>query len=125
MSTNNNMIKKLEQGWAFLKEDNFDGLAALYTPDMILVLPGQNDVLEGREAYRAVLDSMHAKLPPGFNITSLRYCEGEGEVVNVVEWTSTKLPQGSQLAILFKFDGAGQITEERWFIDTEQWKAAF
>ena len=29
MSTNNNMIKKVEQGWAFLKEGDFDGLAAL------------------------------------------------------------------------------------------------
>jgi hypothetical protein len=45
--------------------------------------------------------------------------------MNVVEWTSTKLPDGSQSAILWKFDGDGQITEERWFVDTEQWKAAF
>jgi hypothetical protein len=45
--------------------------------------------------------------------------------MNVVEWTSTKLPAGSQSAILWKFDGDGQITEEWWFVDTEQWKAAF
>jgi hypothetical protein len=55
----------------------------------------------------------------------LRYCVGDSEVMNVVEWTSTKLPDGSQSAILWKFDGDGQITEEWWFVDTEQWKAAF
>jgi len=26
---------------------------------------------------------------------------------------------------LFKFDPDDLITEERWFVDTEQWKAAF
>ena len=108
-----------------LGEGDFDGLAAFYAPDMVFVLPGQDDVLEGRDAFRAALDNIGAALPPGFDITSLRYCVGDSEVMNVVEWASTKLPGGSQSAILFKFDDAGQITEERWFVDTEQWKAAF
>jgi len=125
MSTNSNMVKTVEQGWAFFGEGNFDGLVALYAPDMVFVLPGQNDVLEGRDAFRAALDNIGDALPPGFDIKSMRYCVGEGEVMNVVEWSSTKLPDGSQSAILFRFDGAGQITEERWFVDTEQWKAAF
>ena len=30
----------------------------------------------------------------------------------------------SQLSVLFKFED-GKINEERWFIDTEQWKTAF
>jgi hypothetical protein len=27
--------------------------------------------------------------------------------------------------VLFKFNDDGLVTEERWFVDTEQWKAAF
>ena len=125
MSTNDKMVATLEQGWADLGAGKFDDLAACYTPDMVFVLPGQNDVLQGRDAFRAALDNIGAALPPGFDITGLRYCVGDSEVMNVVEWTSTKLPEGSQSAILFKFNGAGQITEERWYVDTEQWKAAF
>ena len=36
-----------------------------------------------------------------------------------------KLPNGSQCAFLFKFGADDLITKERWFVDTEQWKAAF
>ena len=125
MSASNNMVETLKQAWGFLGEGNFDGLSALYATDMVFVLPGQNDVLSGRDAFRAALDNIGAALPPGFDIKGLRYCVGDSEVMNVVEWTSTKLPAGSQSAILWKFDGDGQITEERWFVDTEQWKAAF
>jgi ketosteroid isomerase-like protein len=125
MSTKNNMVETVAQGWALLGAGDFDGLAACYAPDMVFVLPGQDDVLEGRDGFRAALDNIGAALPPGFDIKALRYCAGENEVANVVEWTSTKLPDGSQSVVLFKFDDAGQITEERWFVDTEQWKAAF
>ncbi len=125
MSTNNNMVETLKEAWDFLGKGNFDSLAALYATDMVFVLPGQNDVLSGRDAFRAALDNIGGALPPGFDIKGLRYCVGDNEVMNVVEWTSTKLPDGSQSAILWKFDGDGQITEERWFVDTEQWKAAF
>jgi hypothetical protein len=82
-------------------------------------------VLRGRDAFRGALDNIGAAFPPGFEITGLRYCVGEGEVAIVVEWSATKLPEGSQSAVLFKFNDAGQIAEERWFVDTEQWKAAF
>ena len=125
MSTKNNMVERVERAFALFGEGNFDAMAALYAPDMVLVLPGQDDVLEGREAFRGALDNIGAAFPPGFDITGLRYCVGESEVVVVVEWSATKLPDGSQSAILFKFDDAGQIAEERWFVDTEQWKAAF
>jgi hypothetical protein len=64
-------------------------------------------------------------LPPGFDITDLRYCVGENEITNIVEWKSDKIPDGTHSAILWKFNPEGQITEERWFVDTEQWKAAF
>jgi hypothetical protein len=102
-----------------------DKLASFYAEDMIFVLPGQDDVLEGRTAFRAALDNIGQALPPGLEIKSLRYCSGDNEIVNVMEFTTDKLPNGSQCAILFKFGADDLITEERWFIDTEQWKAAF
>ena len=92
---------------------------------MIFVLPGQDDVLKGRAAFRSALDSIGQALPPGFDIKNIRYCAGDNEVVNIVEWTADKLPGGSQNAVLFRFDGDNQVVEERWFVDTEQWKAAF
>ena len=118
-------IEKLKKGWEALETGDMDTLASYYAEDMIFVLPGQNDVLEGRAAFRAALDNIGQALPPGFKITDLRYCPGDDEVVNVVEFTADKLPDGSQCAILFKFDSDNQIIEERWFVDTEQWKAAF
>ena len=47
------------------------------------------------------------------------------EITNIVEWKSEKIPEGTQSAVLFKFNSDGLVTEERWFVDTEQWKAAF
>ncbi len=118
-------IEKLKRSWDALETGDMDTLASYYAEDMIFVLPGQNDVLEGRAAFRAALDNIGQALPPGFKITDLRYCPGDDEIVNVVEFTADKLPDGSQCAILFKFDSDNQIIEERWFVDTEQWKAAF
>jgi hypothetical protein len=46
------------------------------------------------------------------------------EVVSILNWASTKCASGSQLAVLFRFVG-DKISEERWFVDTEQWKACF
>ncbi|WP_298856175.1 hypothetical protein, partial [uncultured Ruegeria sp.] len=93
--------------------------------EMIFVLPGQDDILAGRTAFRSALDGIVQALPPGFNITDLRYCPGDNEIMNVVEFRSDKLPNGSQCAVLFKFNSDDLIIEERWFVDTEQWKAAF
>lgn len=121
----NEQIEILKIGWEALGKGEMDKLASYYAEDMIFVLPGQNDVLEGRAAFREALDNLGAALPPGFKISDVRYCPGENEIVNVVEFTADKLPGGSQCAILFKFGSDDQIIEERWFIDTEQWKAAF
>jgi ketosteroid isomerase-like protein len=118
-------ITTLEKAWGALGAGEMDTLAGFYAEDMIFVLPGQDDVLRGRAAFRAALDGIDKALPPGFDIKSLRYCAGDDEIVNVVEFTADKLPEGSQCAILFKFDSEGRISEERWFVDTEQWKAAF
>jgi predicted SnoaL-like aldol condensation-catalyzing enzyme len=91
---------------------------------MIFVMPGQNDVLEGKAAFRSALDNIGAALPPGFEIISIRHVGESGDVVSVVEWKSDKVPGGSQLAVLFRL-ADGKVYEERWFVDTEQWKSAF
>jgi ketosteroid isomerase-like protein len=113
----------VQRGWEAVGRGDWNTLISDYTEDMIFIMPGQNDVLEGTVAFRSVLDNLGAALPPGFEITSIRQI-GEDEVVSIVEWKCEKIPGGSQLSVLFKFEG-GKISEERWFIDTEQWKAAF
>jgi ketosteroid isomerase-like protein len=123
--SNAKQLEDLKAGWAALAAGEMDKLASFYAEDMIFALPGQNDVLEGRPAFRAALDSIGDALPPGFDITDLRYCPGDDEIVNIVEFTSDKLPDGSQCAVLFKFNSDDLIIEERWFVDTEQWKGAF
>ena len=102
---------------------DFDILVADYVEDMTFIMPGQQDVLEGRQVFRSALDSLGQILPPGFEITALRQVEGENEVVSIVNWKSEKVAD-SQLSVLFRFKG-DKIYEERWFIDTEQWTDAF
>ena len=113
----------VQGGWNAVGNGDFDTLVADYEEDMIFIMPGQSDVLEGRQAFRSALDGLGAILPPGFEITSLRNMEGENEVVSILEWKSNAV-EGSQLAVLFKFNGE-KIYEERWFVDTVQWKSAF
>ena len=124
MATSRN-IEDLKAGWAALAAGEMDKLAGYDAEDLVFVLPGQDDVLKGRKAFRAALDNIGAALPPGFDINDLRYCPGDGEIVNVIEFTADKLQGGSLCAVLFKFNADGLITEERWFVDTEQWKTAF
>ncbi len=112
------------RGWETVARGDWDTLIADYTEDMIFVMPGQNDVLEGTAAFRGALENLGAAFPPGFEITAIRGIGETGEIVSVVEWKSDKVPEGSQSAVLFRFTG-GKIYEERWFVDTEQWKAAF
>jgi len=78
----------------------------------------------GKVAFRDALDNLGAALPPGFDITSIRQIGDNAEVVSIVEWKSDKVPGGSQLAVLFRLT-EGKVYEERWFVDTEQWKTAF
>ena len=126
-SSNDNTVSNAEivqRGWQAVARGDWDTLVADYTPDMIFVMPGQNDVLEGTAAFRDVLSNLGSALPPGFEITSIREIGDAGEIVSIVEWKSEKVPDGSQLAVLFKFAG-DKVQEERWFVDTEQWKGAF
>jgi ketosteroid isomerase-like protein len=114
----------VEAGWGLVGQGDWDTLVKDYVDDMIFVMPGQNDVLKGKAAFRNVLDNLAAGLPSGFDITGMSQIGETGEVVSIVEWKCDKVPDGSQLAVLFKFTD-GKIHEERWFVDTEQWKAAF
>ncbi|MPY21583.1 nuclear transport factor 2 family protein [Shewanella psychropiezotolerans] len=113
----------VKAGWEAVDTGDFDTLVADYAEKMTFIMPGQADVLEGRQAFRSALDGLGDILPPGFEITGLRQIEGESEVVSIVEWKSNKVAS-SQLAVLFKFEG-NKIFEERWFVDTEQWKGTF
>jgi len=113
----------VQSGWEALAADDFENLVNDYTDEMTFVMPGQSDQLEGKHNFRAALNHIDKILPPGFEIMGLRHIEGQGEVVSLVEWRSYKVAE-SQLVVLFKFD-ANKIFEERWFIDTEQWKSAF
>ena len=113
----------VQRGWEAVGRGDFDTLVEDYVEDMVFIMPGQSNVLEGRQAFRAALDGLGEILPPGFEIKGLRQIEGENEVISILEWKSEKVAD-SQLSVLFKFNG-DKIYEERWFIDTEQWKSAF
>lgn len=114
----------VQRGWEAVGRGDWDTLLADYTADMIFVMPGQNDLLEGKLAFREALDNLGATLPAGFEITAIRRIGDSGEVVSILDWKSDKVPAGSQLAVLLKLRGS-KVFEERWFIDTEQWEAAF
>lgn len=112
----------VQRGWDAFGAGNFDKLVADYMDNMLFIMPGQDDVLEGKPAFRSALDGIGGALPPGFEITGMRHIEGDKEVMTIVEWKSNKVT-ASQSAVLFKFEGEA-IFEERWFMDTAQWKAA-
>ncbi|TKB47339.1 nuclear transport factor 2 family protein [Ferrimonas sediminicola] len=113
----------VERGWQAVGAGQFDQLVEDYAEQMSFIMPGQEDRLEGRGRFRQALEGLTETLPPGFEILGLRQLEGEGEVVSIVEWRSAKV-KASQLSVLFKFRG-DKIVEERWFVDTEQWRRAF
>ena len=113
----------VQRGWEAVGTGNFDALVKDYVEGMTFIMPGQVNILEGRQEFRSALDGLGSILPPGFEITELRHLEGDSEVVSIVEWKSDKIA-ASQLSVLFKFERE-KIYEERWFIDTEQWKSAF
>lgn len=113
----------VQRGWEAVGTGDFDDLVKDYAEGMTFIMPGQDNKLVGRQEFRTALDNLGSILPPGFEITGLRQIEGESEVVSIVEWKSDKVT-ASQLSVLFKFEGE-KIYEERWFIDTEQWKNAF
>ena len=113
----------IQRGCDAVGAQDFDALVTDYTEQMTFIMPGQTDILVGRQQFRSALNGLGTILPPGFEITELRQLEGKNEVISIVERQSDKIA-ASQLSVLFKFEG-DKINEERWFIDTEQWKTAF
>jgi hypothetical protein len=75
-----------------------------YVENMVFIMPGQDNVLEGRQPFRQALDGLGEILPSGFEIIGFRQLEGESEVVSILEWKSEKI-SSSQLTVLFKFEG--------------------
>ena len=118
-----NLSAIVQRGWEAVGQGDFDTLVLDYVDEMTFIMPGQTNILKGRQPFRAALDGLGDILPPGFEITAMRQTEGENEVVSIIEWKSAKITD-SQLTVLFKFKG-DKIVEERWFVDTEQWKSAF
>jgi len=114
----------VQRGWEAVSRGDWDSLVADYTDDMRFIMPGQTDELAGRSRFREAIEGIGDILPPGFKITTMRHIESDDEVVTILEWTSSKIPDGTQTAVLFKMTG-DKIYEERWFVDTVQWKAAF
>ena len=118
-------LATLEESWDAFGKGDFDRLASFYAEDMSFIMPGQESLVTGRDNFREVLDGIGDALPPGFEVTGLHYFEGDAGFVNVVEWKSAKCPGGSQSAIRWTFADNGKISEERWFVDTEQWNSLF
>ncbi len=61
----------VQRGWEAIGAGDFDTLVADYVEDMAFIMPGQTNVLEGRQAFRAALDGLGELLTPGFEITGL------------------------------------------------------
>ena len=56
----------VQRGWDAVGAGDFDTLVADYVEDMRFIMPGQTDVLEGRQAFRTALDGLGDILPPSF-----------------------------------------------------------
>jgi len=113
----------VQRTWDAVAVGDIDTLVADYSEDMIFVMPGQTDITSGIPDFRAAVENLGAAVPAGFEVTGLRHIESDAEVVTICEWKSDQI-EASQLAALFRFRG-DKIYEERWFVDTEQWKGAF
>ena len=81
----------VKRGWDAVGAGDFDTLVADYVEDMTFIMPGQTNVLKGRQAFRKALNGLGQILPPGFQIKGLRQIEGANEVVSIVEWKSEKV----------------------------------
>ena len=114
MPVSSKMEETVRHAWDLLGEGKFDELASLYSDDMIMVIPGQNDVISGRSAFRTALDAIGDALPPGFAISDMRYCVGDGEITNIVEWKSDKLPAGRPGGTLVSDRPAPPTERDRW-----------
>ena len=71
----------VQRGWDAVGAGDFDALVADYVDDMVFIMPGQDDVLEGRQAFREALNGLGEILPPGFDIAGLRHLGGYSQGV--------------------------------------------
>ena len=110
----------VQRGWDAFAAGDLDALLEDYTQDVLFVMPGQGDTFNGIPEFRGALEN--AVLPADFEVVNLRHIEDGDEVVTICTWKSGRVEE-SQLAALFRFRG-DKIFEERWFVDTEQWKGA-
>jgi ketosteroid isomerase-like protein len=110
-----NLADIVQRGWEAVGAGDFDSLVSDYVEDMKFIMPGQGDVLEGRQAFRKALDSLGEILPPGFEITGLRQIEGGNEVVSIVEWKSESSPfcLNSRVTKSMRNDGSSIPTNGR------------
>ena len=62
----------IEAGWGLVAAGDWDTLIQDYVDDAIMVIPGQNDVVEGASAIHAALSNLGAVVPPGSAVTGVR-----------------------------------------------------
>jgi ketosteroid isomerase-like protein len=58
----------VQRGWDAVAAGDLDTLVADYTPDMIFIMPGQTDLIEGIPDFRAAVENLGAAVPAGFEI---------------------------------------------------------
>ena len=69
-------VATTQAAWDAFAAGDFEELAAFYSDDTVLIMPGQTDRLEGRDTLRQAFDSIGEALPPGFQVKRLRYFAG-------------------------------------------------
>jgi len=53
----------VQRGWDAIGAGNFDALVDDYVEEMTFIMPGQADILEGRQAFRAALNGLGEDSP--------------------------------------------------------------
>lgn len=53
-----NLANIVQRGWEAVGAGDFDTLVTDYVEEMTFIMPGQADVLKGRQAFRSALDGL-------------------------------------------------------------------
>ena len=70
----------VKRGWEAVGSGDWDALIADYTADMIFVMPGQDDVLKGRAAFRDVLEAQRDLDQAQVRLLSSKYTKIAAEI---------------------------------------------
>ena len=62
----------VQRGWEAVGSGEFDTLVKDYVEGMTFIMPGQGDILAGRQEFSSALDYLGSILPPEFEIMELR-----------------------------------------------------